>query len=242
MKTNQPRKSAVLLCLLAALPLATANNQVAFAQTKDIASETSPASVQPPEHPITRAQFEVLEVRSGHVEAQKKFIRELMQGQREKMPAWFPQTVWDDFLRREEELDQISISLPIYQKYMSEETANWLLLFYQGDTGGALAREWTSHAKESVAQGYRGASAAEEAQQTFGEDSTVDSLMRKRLNELTPEQQTGCLNALQTLNSVLFRISDETDKAYRAKLVEIAKAVVSAHHAEIAAAQKAAAQ
>ena len=216
---------------VAALPLATVAQNISAPE----------APVNPPAHPITQQQLQSLFERFGTAEAQKAFVRDTYEKRRSQLPAWFPQSIWDEAIEKVANLDTLPIALPVYQKYVSQETANTLLLFFDGDTGKQLAHAWTEHGLQAMNQGYRGGNAALKAEDLMGKDPDVDSLMSKRLNELTPQQGTSCLDALQTFNLYIARINDEKNAVYMAKVQEIARKVIDEHKAELDAAQRAAA-
>jgi hypothetical protein len=205
-------------------------------------STAAAAPIQPPAHPITRQQLEMLFQRFGTDEAQKTFIHDTLEARRSKFPAWFPQSVWSEAIRKVETIDTISIALPVYQKYLSEDTAKTLILFYDGDTGGQLARAWTKHALQAMDQGYRGGNAAIKAEDSMGTDQDVDALMRKRVSELGPEQGNSCLDALQIFNQFIFRINEEKNVIYMKKVQEVGQEVLAEHKAELDAAQRNASQ
>lgn len=228
----------VLLPLLAAFLLLIGNGRATFAQATNGEHNPAPAPTLPPEHPLTRTQLATLFTRLGSIEAQRTFVHQTLELQRKKLPSWFPLAIWDEAEQKVSEIDQIAIALPFYQKYVSADTADGLILLYQGETGLALAQAWTRHAMASMTQGFRGGDAAQKAEQSMGEDSTAESLMRKRLNELTPEQRSECLNAAQSLNQIIVRINNEKNAAYMAKVRDIAHRVLDEHKAEIAAAEK----
>jgi hypothetical protein len=207
-----------------------------------ISSKTAAAPIQPPSHPVTRQQLEILFQRFGTDEAQKTFIHTVLEAQGSKFPAWFPQSVWSEAIRKVENIDTFSIALPVYQKYLSEDTTKALILFYDGETGGQLARAWTKHALKTMDQGYRGGNAAVKAEDAMGQDQDVDTLMRKRVSELGPEQGNSCLDALQIFNQFIFRINEEKNVIYMKKVQEVGQEVLAEHKAELDAAQRNASQ
>jgi hypothetical protein len=193
-----------------------------------------------PAHPITQQQLQILFERFGAAEAQKAFIRDAYEKHRSQLPGWFPQSVWNEVIEKVADIDTFPIALPVYQKYVSQETADTLLVFFDGDTGKQLARAWTEHGVQAMHQGYRGGGAALQAEDLMGQDATVDSLLKKRLSELPAEQGNSCLDALQNFNLYIARINDEKNAVYMTKVQETARQVLAEHKAELDAAQRAA--
>jgi hypothetical protein len=225
-----------LILVLAGIP---ASTPAIMAQAS---SGAEAAPIQPPAHPITEQQLKLLFDEFGSAEAQKEFVRDTLGGARSRLPTWFPQSVWAEAVRDIENLDTFSIALPVYQKYLSEDNASKLILFYDGDTGRQLARAWTAHARQAMDQGYRGGNAALQAEDSMGKDQDVDALTRKRMSELGSERGNSCLDALQIFNQYIARINNEKNAIYMTKVQEIARRVAAEHKAELDAAQRKAAQ
>jgi hypothetical protein len=201
-------------------------------------NNSEPYSVPRPSHPVTQRQLEILFERFGSAEAQVAFVHDALEKQRAKLPAWFPQSVWSEVIRRVEGINQISVALPEYQKYLSEEDADALLVYYDGETGKQLARNWTAHARHAMDQGFRGGTAALHTEESMGNDDQAAALARKRFEELDPQQRARCLKALETFNQFIARLNNEKNVVYMEKVKEIGRKVFTEHQSEIAAAQR----
>jgi hypothetical protein len=241
MNMNQVRRFSVLFCLLAALLFATGTGRSAVAQTQGNATETAPASIQPPEHPITREQLQQFFTSLNYFESQRSFLHNGLEAKFKTMPAWFPRSVWQDAENHIEAIDLVTVALPIYQKYISQEQADALILLLDGPTGQEIARLMTGRALQALQTGARGSAADEIAikASNAGGDSEI---FAKRIRELDPNQRDKMLPAFQRLQLVWKQIDDEQDKAFNLKANEVLQAVLKQHNSELLSAQRTAGQ
>jgi hypothetical protein len=237
MKLNQLKKIPPLLFLLAVLLIASGIGWSANAQTQGFAPETVPASIQPPEHPVSREQLQKFFTSLNYFESQKSFLHNGLEAKFKTMPAWFPRSVWQDAENRIEEIDVVSVALPIYQKYISQEQADALILLLDGPTGQQIARLLSGRALQALQTGARGSAADELAMKASnaGGDSEI---FAKRIRELDPNQQDKMLPAFQQLQLVWKQIDDEQDKSFNMKANEVFQAVLKQHNSELLSAQR----
>ena len=117
---------------------------VALAQQP--APETAPGSaaqaataVTPPAHPITLEQttkmFELMDFQK----TMDSIMNQMIAMQTRQVP-FMPASVWDDFRETFKKTDFVTLFLPVYQKYLSEEDAAKSLEFYETPSGKRMLR------------------------------------------------------------------------------------------------------
>jgi hypothetical protein len=127
--------------------------------------------------------------------------------------------------------------LPIYQRYLDQETADALNLFFQGPLGEQIAKSYLQRAVEAV---HSGTSGADTAARALGETSHSDlDLGAKRLNELSPDDQKRVIAAVQVIRKVWKPISNEMAASYDDLVNNVVQKEIAAHNQELAAAQQA---
>jgi len=158
---------------------------------------------------------------------------------RKTLPAWFPQTVWDEVVRKVLAVDLTEVYLPVYQKYLGADTVSALTLLYQGPTGEEIARISSRRIMAAIQNGSKGYSADMQGADTMAANGE-DALVSKRIKELTPEQQARFIKAEALLKPVLQQLDNEQNAAFSRKVNEVWKATLTAHNAELVSAQNAA--
>jgi hypothetical protein len=91
-------------------------------------------SVTPPEHPITTEQVRQMMELTHSADRMKESVSKMIQQQKAAVP-FFPDAFWTDFESEFAKLDWVSLSAPIYQKYMSTEDADKAIAFYKTSAG-----------------------------------------------------------------------------------------------------------
>ena len=228
-----------LLSLAAVLAISASFNADSIAQTSSQETQvSSPASQSDePAQKVTRAQLEAYLQGAGTLGANEAFTEMQLTAMRKKLPDWFPQNVWQEVAQKIRAISLVDVYLPVYQKYLDSETMESLLLLYQGPTGKELARVSSQRITASLLQGNAGYSADMQAADKM-HASGEDTLVAKRMSELTPAQQAACVKASNYLQtSVLRQLDDGQNAAYSNKTNQIWLAVTAAHKSEIAAAQ-----
>jgi hypothetical protein len=157
------------------------------------------------------------------------------------MPAWFPHSVWMEAETRIEAIDLVTIALPVYQKYISHDQADALILLFDGPTGQQIARLLAGRALQALQTGARGSAADEIAIKASNAGGDSD-IFAKRIRELDPNQQAKMLPAFQQLQLVWKQIDDEQDKAFNMKANEVFQDVLKQHNSELLSAQRTAGQ
>lgn len=103
------------------------------------ADATAAPKVTPPAHPITleqtRKMFELMNFQT----TMDSMMNQMISIQNQQAP-FIPQSVWDDFRTTFKKTDFISLFLPVYQKYLSEEDAAKSLEFYETPAGRRMLR------------------------------------------------------------------------------------------------------
>jgi hypothetical protein len=196
-------------------------------------------TIHPPEHPVTRDQLQAVLAGMKAFEAQRIHLQEALEAQHKTLPAWFPDVVWNEVVQKIEAINIVDIDLPIYQKYLSQDQANAMILLFQGPTGELIGRHMSERALDALHTGARGSAADAQAIQA-GIAAGDNDLWTQRFSELTPEQRDKVLPLLQSLLGVWKQIDDEQDLAFDKRANEIFVAVQKTHQPELRAAMQAA--
>jgi len=223
------RITIVLLCLGAPIALC--------AQAPSAAPAT-PAAI-PSEHPITLEQLRIYTKQNGSIEPMRKLTLVAAEQQRKTLPPWFPPAVWDDVEKKMLAVDIPPVLLPVYQRYMSTETADALILFYSGPLGEKLAEHFTAREADSASKGTSGeATSAAALNGMLNSTSEVD-LAARRMKELTPEEQARVLTAKQAVGDSWKTASNQLATVYDNYMNDVVQAEIKKHNAELVAAKTA---
>ena len=82
-----------------------------------------------PEHPVTEEQLRTYFAVCHVTDISRQLTHEKLEAQRKQLPAWYPQSVWDEIEDAVDKMDMPLVTLPIYQKYLSEGDARMLIEF-----------------------------------------------------------------------------------------------------------------
>jgi len=148
-----------------------------------------------PDTPITLDQLRIFMQKLHSVEATQKLTMEEAERQRTTLPVWFPPAVWDAIEKRIMEIDVAQVELPIYQRYVSRETADAMILFLQGPGGDQIA-EIVIPRRMAVARTGASGSAAEQKSMEQVMPGDLD-LGAKRLSELPLADRQRVIQARQ---------------------------------------------
>lgn len=229
----------LLRTILLGFAVAFCSSVLLFAQVSSTA-EPSP-QLLPPAHPITRDQMQALLGGMKAIEGHQAHLREALGVQQKSLPAWFPSAVWGEIVQKIEAIDLVDIDLPIYQKYVSQEQADAMILLFQGPTGDELAQLVSGRALTALRSGARGSAADEQAIQASNA-SDDKALFAKRFAELTPQQRDQVGSSIQAVWPAWRRIDDEQDAVFNRRANQIFVAVQKARQPEMLAAKHAASQ
>ena len=167
----------------------------------------------------------------------RKLTLEAAEQQRKSLPAWFPSAVWDDIEQKMLSVDIPPVLLPVYQRYMSAETADALILFYSGPTGEQLAQHFTAREADSASKGTSGAATSSAAINGMLNSGADLDLAAKRMKELSPEDQARVLAAKQAVGDSWKAASDELALVYDNYMNDFIQAQVRNHNSELVAAK-----
>lgn len=199
-------------------------------------AQNTPPAPAPPAHPATEATMRrFLEV-CHFVSANRAAMEKQFEIQHKTLPSWYPPGMWLDSVKAVEDIDVVSLAVPIYQRYWSEESAqNAIHLFVTPAGQAMLARVFGQETKvleagDTPAQARRKALEAQRANE--------DAEVHKMLDALTPQEKLSGeaftrseeWAKLQRLSS---RIGQEFREIYQAKQNEVMAAVAKEHEAEL---------
>ena len=224
---NGPMKN----CLLFLLYLSAFSLTAAGAWAQNI-----PPAAVPPIHPATEATMRRFFQVCHFVSANREAMEKQFEIQHKTLPSWYPPQMWTDSVQAVEDIDVVSLAVPIYQRYWSEESAQSAIRLFVTPAGQAMtARLYGQEMKfreggDSPEQARR---KAEEAQR-----ATEDAEVHKMLDSLTPQEKLHTEAFIRSeewarLQRLSPRIAQEFRESYQAKQTEVMAAVAKEHEAEL---------
>jgi len=199
---------------------------------------SEPQAIQPPEHPITEEQLRTYYNVCHIPSLSRQLTHEKMEAQRKQLPDWYPRSVWDEIEEAIDNIDLPKIALPVYQKYVSEDDAEWLIRFTATPQGQKLLQSILTKDTQAQHAGEAPLSARELAlaklARNEGEEveRIVSGMSPKDLRDL--ESRSAHLRQMQP---VLAQMRKETGQATMDKQVELMKAIVAKYQPELAQAK-----
>lgn len=199
-----------------------------------LAQEESKAAVRPPDHPITEEQLRTY-FKVCHFESvSRQLTDEKLEQQRKQLPAWYPSAVWDEITAAIDGIDLPLVALPVYQKYLGEEDAKWLIRFFATPQGQKLVQVVLTKDVQAQHAGDAPLEAREKTlaalQQNEGDE------VRRVMTGINPQDMRDMEKhaaRMQQLQPVLGQIRQEFAQAVIDKQQELSKAIVSRHMAEM---------
>ncbi|MGD0940444.1 MAG: hypothetical protein ABR905_12110 [Terracidiphilus sp.] len=203
------------------------------------ASSTAPAPAPAvtAESPITLDQLRKLLDELHEVEQTRAITQEEAERQRATLPPWFPKSVWDAVEQKMGSVDIAKVELPIYQRYLTSETGDGLILWFNGPLGQQLAEQVMSRRVAIAETGAQGSKAA----QTYIDGATQSDkgIASARLNQLGPTDRERAIKAVQALTNSWKTMSDDLAKLYDEYVNNLVQTELAKHSQELAAAQQA---
>lgn len=207
------------------------------------ASATTPheLDVKPPEHPVTEEQLRTY-FAICHVPAvSRQLTHEKLEAQRQQLPPWYPQSVWDEIEDAIDKIDLPLLALPVYRKYMSETDAKMMIELFASPQGQELVRKFLEATVQAQHSGLTPMEARDRA--TAMVSSEEKDRVLKIYNNMTPEQRRGAelfsqSADYQRIQATLKRIAVEYGQANIAKQTDLAKEIALKHQAEMTEAKR----
>jgi hypothetical protein len=207
----------------------------ALAQEQKVSSPVSePQTAQPLAHPMTEDQVRTY-LKVCHVESiARQVTHEKMEAQRKKLPPWYIPFVWDRIEEVVDNIDLPKVMTPIYQKYISEEDATWLIRLsatpqMQKIIQTALASDEPLQGSDTAPLEARYETlyrlATEERDQV---ERILSSMSTADQKELEAHKAT-----LQAMQPLLAQLRKECSEATQRKQSELAHAVVQEYQSEL---------
>jgi hypothetical protein len=205
------------------------------------ATSSQQLDVKPPEHPITEEQLRTYFAVCHVAPVSRQLTHEKLESQRQQLPPWYPQSVWDEIEDAVDKIDMPALALPIYQKYMSEADAKMMIEVFASPEGKELVRKFMVATVQAQHAGLTPMQARDRAAAIVsGEEN--DRVL-KVYNNMTPEQRRGAelfsqSSNYQRIQLNLKRIAVEFEQATIAKQTDLAKAIALKHQAEMTEAKR----
>jgi hypothetical protein len=226
---------SLIASLLSVLLCANATSQEQ--KTAPPASESQP--IKPPEHPVNEQQLRTY-YKVCHIPSlSRQLTHEKMEVQRKQLPEWYLQSVWDEIEDAIDNIDLPKVALPVYQKYLSEDDAKWLISLTATPQGQKLVQSILE--KDTQAQ-HAGTAPEQAREQTLADLSRNEGEEVDRIfsgMSLRDKQDLESHSAhLEQLQPVLAQMRKEASQATMDKQLELSKAIVAKHESELVEAKR----
>jgi len=116
-------------------------------------SQQSPVPPTPPAHPATVEQITKLVQITHSADRMRSVMHAMVLQQQKNAPQIFPAAFWTDLEAELGKIDWINISIPLYQRYFSEEEANSVIAFYSTPVGQKVLDSSAAMSQELLAKG-----------------------------------------------------------------------------------------
>jgi hypothetical protein len=191
-----------------------------------------PANFHPATESTLRRYFEV-----SHFEVRnREGLETQLEVQQKTLPLWYPADVWADTVDGVLAIDALSIAMPIYQRYFSEEgTQNAIRLFVTPAGQEMLNKMYSTAKKDEVA----GDSATEARRKALDDEQTRQNEDgRKILDSMTAKDKQEVLAFSRSaewkrMNAVSDEMYKEFNAAYLVKQKEVVHVSAVKHADEL---------
>jgi hypothetical protein len=163
---KQNHKVALFVALIVSHLVFLACNSVEAQEQQYRSATSEQKAINPPEHPITEDQLRTFLMVTHFLSANRQLIHEKLEAQRKQMPEWYPDSVWNEISDAIESIDTAALSLPVYQRFLSEEDAKFMIRFMATPQGQKLVQSLV--AKNVTAQ-HAGAAPEKAYEQALAE-------------------------------------------------------------------------
>jgi hypothetical protein len=219
---------SILLC-----PSAAAQDQKAAQPNAEL------QAIKPPEHPITEEQLRTFLKVTHFLSVNRQLIHEKLEVQRKQMPEWYPESVWNEISDTIENIDMVSLSLPVYQKYVSEDDARFVIRFMATTQGQKLSQSLLT--KNANAQ-HAGAAPEKAYEQALAElvrnegaevERILSGMSPAELREIESQSEQW-----QEMQPAIRQMRGEISQVVVAKQTDIARSIAVKHQPELTEAKR----
>ena len=196
-------------------------------------SPTSTTQFKAPEHPVTSEQLHAF-FNVCHIPGVSRgLLHEKLELQRKELPPWYPSAVWDEIEGAIEHMELAETGLPVYQKYLSEERAAFLIkLLSMPEQRGFV----NSFMEANVRAQHAGATPTEAlkiARSYVGPEE--DREVTRIANNMSPAERrhfVAHVSDLQILQPLLAQLQKEYSQAVVDKQLELTRVIAKNHETE----------
>jgi hypothetical protein len=168
--------------------------------------------------PINAAQLKTLLNETKVIKAEKAQTQSMLKERQKQLPEWFPPTFRGIIGGQVSSVNPVKGDLPIYQKYITKDQADQLILFFQGPAGDAVASKLPPVAQQAATP------------------AELDPLITARISQLDAAQQPGIKDTVTAYQAALPKIRTDQGMAFDAAYDKAKSDVIAAHQSEYDAA------
>src|SRR5690349_15103526 len=207
---------------------------IAAQELKPPVSVPQESVTKTPEHPVTEEQLRTYFAVCHVADISRQLTHEKLEAQRKQLPVWYPQSIWDEIEAAIDKMDMPLVTLPIYQKYLSEGDARMLIGLFATPKGQEAVRKFLAATVQAQHSGLTPMQARDKAMSMVsGENAEV----LRVYNRMTPEQRRGAELFAQSsdykrIQLVLNQIAVEYEHATIDKQMDLAKTIALKHQTE----------
>jgi hypothetical protein len=198
-----------------------------------------PPATAPPEHPITEEQlrtfFKVMHVFSSN----RQLVNEELELQQKQLPEWYPEFIWDEIRHSIENIDLPALALPVYQKYLSEDDAKFLINFMSSPPAQEIVQALLARDTQAALGGKDPARGHDQAvMELFRSERAEIDLVLSSMSPKESRELASKAGHFEEMQPALRQMREEFGQTVIAKQAELAKAIAAGHRAELVDAKR----
>lgn len=197
-------------------------------------------TIKAPEDPITEEQLRTFLEVTDFLSVNRQLIHEKLAEQRKQMPQWYPESLWNEISDSIENIDcMVSLSLPVYQRYVSEDDARFFIRLMATPQGQKLSQSLLTkdanaqHAGSAPEKAYEQALAELARNEGAEVERIFSSMSPAELREIA--SQSG---HWQEMQPVMRQMRVEVSQVVVARQTDIARSIALKHQSELAEAKR----
>ena len=203
------------------------------------APETLAPGFKAPVHPITAEQMHAYFSVCHILGVSRGLTHEKMELQRKDLPAWYPSAVWDEIEDAIDKIDLPEVALPVYQKYMSEERAAFLIKLFSLPQGQETVKAMVDAMVRAQHSGATPAEAHKLALAYIAPEEHAD--VARMVKKMTPAEKRDLeahYSDLKRMQPLLAQIQQEYSQAVMSRQTDLVKEITDKRQAELREAKR----
>lgn len=191
-----------------------------------------PANLHPATDASLRKFFEVTHFAVRNREGLEKQFEQ----QKKTLPPWYPADLWDETTAAVMDIDVVEVSIPVYQRFYSEEGTQNAIKLFVTPAGQAMVNQVHDKTIEEISAGDPIADARRKALASL--KAKEDAEVGEMLKSMTPQDEKQVAAFVQSaewkrINGMSDQVYKAFNEAYLARQKEVMHAVALKHKEEL---------